>query len=1589
MEPNYVDVFGNASYYDLLGDAVNPYRFFIDFHELNKVNNRPEKLIKLAKEDGFTREYLFKIIQASAENVLIANAAGNAITILKLARISFEGKVFIGVKICGADMRGAVANNANFDNSRLYKVKFFGAQLLGATFNNSKGATFTDEPDEKSTSPQSGSFDNSLEKLFTYDSTVDLKKLFTYFNKISHQDSSQITLLADNELSDQELENLCTQLIGDAVYFFNNSDMDSISKCTEETKKLPIPHQYAKAVMECSRGNIGALKQLIEQGVRLDKPILSICHRSTSSPMTNNTTDIFFVREMDHKGIKTLQVIHLVDDANSKEKKMGSVEEKFMLFSYPKNEFGQNFQLFYHLMLWMFNSSGYSDPSPDTIHFICDLFYEKKINSFLQVFNHKTGASLEIRKDKKYLSPTDYIEGYAYEKPHPAIILKGYEILYPEYQELISTIVERVDKIANEQGLFSNVTKETLEKYKAFLRLALYQNGQLQQVLKQAHQQKWLVKPFSKLNLINLLIPLALALENREFSEKLMLAIEQFDNNSYKHYKQILQILGTKIQEALVSKGMTCNWYDQMTQKLSLFKTFPVNTSLSLPVVPSISPTNSISSIPANVVLPTVFPLKDLKNLLDFLQEINLEEILEKGVNGEIEKLFKGINYFLKLDEKLDDSLVRILAANLTFGAIYSICSKSEISLSNVYKFGSALMFGEDILKPSEELYGRKLSGIMTSATQLYEYFNAFYIQQGKENILDYDSLVMRLLTDKLLYEFLKNDLMKKRLARLASSVNIPEFDQQTIEKALDIFIQLQKVVLDLPQKEKISGIADLAKHLLYHKSEELANMALELLELMKKMKKIIGIFLEPQIYDIQLLSYPIVKELLQRDSVWIPEKIENIQNPEITEKFLNCEKKFKNYHNEKLGVLVKDPIVTHIRNRICDLYYFTGKGEEWRAAVKNALCIDVKQFYFKEFSFKRSHFHNFNFTQTCFENSDFSDAAFSGTITFSKTYMDSSTAKTFLSALHRAIIHGGDFQIAGKKGIILFNQKETKKNELQSIPEELIEYVDTQYIDWLLPETYIPIFEKQKWPSLQNSSKGSSINSSQNIDQPDSPSIMDSLWGGLEAIADQVTGTAITFVQEFKNYCTGSMENHTAAVRKNNEEEISDHDEIIKELNKLKENMRMQQVVNVHLDNTQENLRIAVEEHQLMINNINDYVNQLQIEKSEKVQIQLEQKKLLRRNDQVTAYYQTFLTELCSSLQAILILQNRLKLIQPDHAKITKISNKQNKCGRLLETAKRDPNKVEKAYQWMMALKDQVVGVAEYAKPLLSLIPYGIGNACNKGVDLLQKANDQTKLSHTKAAYRGLTVKTLEKMADAIARKITFAYKEQILLLSSKGAIQFAECGVLRVVAALLNNYIESSDQFATQAWLAIRGLRADQNAKFLGIEIPFTHRKLDAKNQKDHFTEDALYRRPGIAYKKKKNEYVYFSNDKKNGQKSPFPDAVVTKAHKLGYMLVSKGEWEKYFRQSVTLDNKPLVVFSSRKQNNTNQHSIQTNAPVSEIKPTIEANHLPVARHLILDQGKILDKLAEQEKLIKKLMEDNEMLKKRQDNFEQVNKK
>lgn len=1747
--------------------------------------------------------------------------------------------------------------------------------------------------------------------------TCNVEVLLSYFKNLVACDTLPVSS-EDNDLSMKELQNLFDQLLDELVYLFNDSTMEAI--LAGQDNGLPIPYQYAKAAAESIRGNTDSFSQLIAQGKDLDKPILLFFNESIFTTLDPEKIAVCLILPTQY----TLSPPYFREELVIQHDRVKVMlwctqqlcEEHSLrlspVYTYVNDGTDRNFKLVYDTVMAICGESFKDKVALDKVKALCDSFYEYKINSFLRRCNEAMGISSKLRRDKKYIPLVEYLAGFAGIKSDPKIILKGYQLLYPHYQEVITTIVQDICKVVDDRGLFPNNIIMTLDNFKAFLQIAFYRDNQLEEVLKQAHQQKWLNKPFPKLNLMNLVVSIALSFEEGDDWGRLMQSIKELKDDHYEVYKSVIDFLGTKVQKGMMSKGLTSrSWYNQIAQKLSVFSCLS-DTIGPETFLPPLTPTSTISPIASKqsvIARLAAFPVKDLENILSLIQELNLEEILTKTAQQEKTSLFSSLNYWVNVDTS--SPMMKILAANLTFGSIFSIVSTSNLSLSNVRGLVSAAWRGEDMSQPNEALFGKKMSGIMASAKALTDYFMGFYVSKDGTSTLDHEALVLQLLQDKALHKLLTNVNVIQQIAGLCSAVRIPGLNQEEVQKAIAILTGLQELIFHLPEKEKISATSttkpaatnssnsflvdgitfvlqhtkgdgacalhaslgikqgnqflwqedgakariqfahdltenlkrkevkdqltavikaiikdrangefvsyftklrdakaeskqliddyvtraetqdakinqlqknrqaalvallreiltnddhynnkaqlltllklpintaqsaekicgenidtitqyfikhplkielwnqwnhileelaaleeeqskeldilcskeafckaylqiildqyywftsgdmelialvyemniqefhrplnkielsnsynpgakkkriiflareqsgkgshywrceeevlqnatttssssdeyrsipkissysDLLNRLLCYNAQGLVNLTHDIFPFIQKLEQVIHIYLQPQIFSIQLLASPIIEKLLKENAPQSPlEKNECIAAPANIESFHDCKKIFDQYGNKRLGEFVSDPMDTYIHNKTLEMYYFTHKKEKSHAAAANVLCVaTIKGFSFKEFSFKRSQFHNFDFTKTYFEGCDFSDVTFSGIITLSNTFMDAVTAKTFLPALRRSLVIGGDFKIKGQKGIILISLKDKKKNERQSIPEELSDYVDTKHIDWETTETYRPTFEKSipqksKVTLVPPSQSSNTMHPSQDSQQSSSTGWFDYIAGGLEAFVGGTTGG-------LQGYYNVEKEEHAEDVIESNKEEISKSAKLEEKLKKLKKHVQQslayQEATNIHLDNEQKKQSLAIEEQEALVDTLNAYLGQLKSERREKQRISKEQKLLLNRKDQTSAFYQTFLTELCSSLQVILILQNNLNLINPVQGQITTISNKQEKYGQLIGAVTEDPTKLTKAYQWLMAGKDHIIGVANMIKPALSLLSTEALSVdiISPILDIAQKGSDQKKLGKAKSAYCGLTTKTLEKMADAIARKITFAYEEQIQLLSFNGAMRFAECGVLRIIAALFNGYLEASDEFANQAWLAIRSLKTDHNASVLGIEIPYSNKKLQSKKNKDvYFTEDDLYRLSGIAYKDEEGTRLCFSNDRK--KKSFISDAVVTKANQVGYMCVSKAEWEKYFQQFVTIDSDQMPSQSSSKA----QSLVNTNEVKSREEP------LPIGKFLILDQEKINDQLLEFKKRLDEgekerndLRKQNEELKKKLSELDQ----
>ncbi len=269
--------------------------------------------------------------------------------------------------------------------------------------------------------------------------------------------------------------------------------------------------------------------------------------------------------------------------------------------------------------------------------------------------------------------------------------------------------------------------------------------------------------------------------------------------------------------------------------------------------------------------------------------------------------------------------------------------------------------------------------------------------------------------------------------------------------------------------------------------------------------------------------------------------------------------------------------------------------------------------------------------------------------------------------------------------------------------------------------------------------------------------------------------------------------------------------------------------------------------------------------------------------------YHDTLLTQLSSALVVLFLQQSPLKLLQRSRGEATRAANRGEKGvgDRAVEMMGLLEPALEPISEVISHIAEKIPHskIVELFKEAFELIPLPVIKAILKGgIELIQEHVDEKKIHNTKAAFRGLDPISLTMIARDIVERLSRMYEEQVALLTPEGAEMFAQCSVLRIVAALLNGYFRDKDDLVKSACLAVRILKVEQNPKtFLGFPIPFTHQPLSALHASD-LTEDFLHRKGGIAIQVEDN-WIYYANDDQPGG---------TSAAAIGYMHLEASEWD-----------------------------------------------------------------------------------------------
>lgn len=1014
----------------------------------------------------------------------------------------------------------------------------------------------------------------------------------------------------------------------------------------------------------------------------------------------------------------------------------------------------------------------------------------------------------------------------------------------------------------------------------------------------------------------------------------------------------------------LKDKGKTKNSAESVPYSLEEAKAEVISEGLAHPSVDPMS--RREVSRPAVIISPKqkslFFPIEALQVLLDWSEKLEVEHILTHAGQGEETQLFSLLNRFMKLDPS--SQVHKVLAANLTLSRIFSV-AQANLSLTNLYNLTNALFNGDNLALPDQNIHG-EFSHLLNACNVLTETMRRFQDENG--NIIENE--IIQLLKDEKLKEFLSQEKVCDQIAALCATAQVPNFDAETVKQALKLFTQLQNVILTAG-RAKIGTFSDLGKYLLINNTEGCVHLMQELVPLIGKLKDVFAVFLKPQIVAIHLLALPVVIEILDdRKMRSLSSILQGIAAPAIPLKFSPCKTHFQQYNDQAVGKFIDSPLTQYIKSCSLEKYRFSHKKTSYSDNSVGVIHVDFNNLLFEDFSFQSSTFMDFQMKDCVFLNCDFSNVIFSGKIQFSRVYIDARTASTFLPSLKKSLgtvtfseerlSIEGKLSIESEREIILITLENSESNPVQEIPEELLPFLNSQYCNWSKPSThkevdYLPIFEE---PIISKKTGGKTFTNEPNeFNEP--PSYMSMLVGGIGTFAQMGLDT-------LKEYALLSPENFEEEIYSKNTEEIKECSALEIKLKELEEKYQKLSDGQTKADKSQVE---QLERLEGQVKNVHAALEALQTDRKRKLLIQGERQKLLERRDQVTHYYQKFLKELSFALQAVMLLQNSLRLIEPNTGRIATIANKQQKYGKLVEACQ-DPHVASRVGRFFGTVSDYFIEYVDYAKVAASCIPFEIvSSAVEKGLDFSRKVHDESKLAKSSAAFAGVTQRQLEKIADEIARKLSFAYEEQILLLDDHGAIQFAECGTLRVIAALFNGYISNPDTLISDVILAIRRLEVNQEKQILHglVEIPFTTIYLKNKTNKEIcYTEDFLYRQSGIAFQKNER-WRFYSNDKK-GHDHPYPHKTKTYASKIGYMHVTEEEWEKHFRLSVTPDVIRIELPRSSKANPEPVKPVITNAPI-EPKEKFNDQKTKLLEHL-----EVSDKLKDQR--IKHLEEKVELL-------------
>lgn len=827
------------------------------------------------------------------------------------------------------------------------------------------------------------------------------------------------------------------------------------------------------------------------------------------------------------------------------------------------------------------------------------------------------------------------------------------------------------------------------------------------------------------------------------------------------------------------------------------------------------------------------FPLDALKQIMFFTKDTNLDGIVEKVVNNLENPPEPGLL-----------SKLTLFFSGYDKESLEGRAISANASFSNIFSIlgnGSAsvkrelydFMFTNKSTKPEGGLLKTRQAFL-----EIKSYLDQFYILPEKVE-LDKHRLAFSILKDNELFDFLKSDELVTPLANLLKSLGVKNFDHDQVAFLTSILNHSQKLFSSFCARNP--GHTEDPKLLLekiYNDNlRESFEIAGKCYDLSKQLLPIIEIFISVNAYPVE----HILNSTIPSAGYHINAK--NLKN------FKKCREVFEKYSDDALGVFtplfVTTPLQTQIRNRKIENFVFNDPSQK---VFKNDqitskyIFADIKGIAFEEFSFNNSQFHNFNFENNYFARCDFSEVIFFGNITFKNVYMDQYSANQLLEAIRRSSKYPQcNLKTFGLQEILILSTSDTNKK----IQIDITSNSEEDSLEELsFSGDEVAEFKEEKKPENIHADTTKEKKIYEDAEKS---------WDDLSSNLDDALRKS---KENLKNARSGSNNNKIDAVR-------------IKE---LEEKIFIQQK---SIEAIQKGLR-TIKSQRLL-----------------KEKISAEQLHLLNhKNKQVKLYYQTLLSNVCGFFQLIGLANNPQSIIKLQRGKCTELANNVEKLKSLAE-GKAD--NLATLWNVICSTGDHFIEYAEMSKPIFNKIPGG--SILATGIEKILESSETKKIKRTNQLFRGMTSKKLEKIGDEIARKITFSYEEQILLLSEDSAITFAECASQCIAGALMNGQLTEQENLVTQAWLSVRILKTTHNATIplLGIALPWTNKSLLGSDNKSFYTAQDLYLNTGVAIV--------------DGNKKELCPLNKNQSSKFGYFRLKIEDHHAYFSRSSDENKLPVV--------------------------------------------------------------------------------